>query len=114
MEAESIHIFREVLAESENPAMLYSIGKDSSVMVHLARKAFYPSPPPFPLLHIDTQWKFQAMYHFRDFIADESGMEMIVHTNQEGVIKNINPIDHGSAIHTDIMKAENYYNKEHH
>jgi len=106
LEAESIHIFREVLAESENPAMLYSIGKDSSVMVHLARKAFYPSPPPFPLLHIDTQWKFQAMYDFRDFIRDESGMEMILHTNQEGVVKNINPIDHGSAIHTDIMKTQ--------
>lgn len=106
LEAESIHIIREVMAEADNPVMLYSVGKDSSVMLHLARKAFYPSPPPFPLLHVDTRWKFQAMYDFRDYMARESGMELLVHINPEGVEKNINPFDHGSALHTDIMKTE--------
>jgi sulfate adenylyltransferase subunit 2 len=106
LEAESIHIMREVVAQAENPVMLYSVGKDSSVMLHLARKAFYPSPPPFPLMHVDTRWKFQAMYDFRDYMAQESGMELIVHVNPEGVAKNINPFDHGSAIHTDVMKTQ--------
>ena len=106
LEAESIHIMREVVAQAENPVMLYSVGKDSSVMLHLARKAFYPSPPPFPLMHVDTRWKFQAMYDFRDYMAKESGMDLIVHINPEGVDKNINPFDHGSAIHTDVMKTQ--------
>jgi sulfate adenylyltransferase subunit 2 len=106
LEAESIHIMREVMAHSENPVMLYSIGKDSSVMLHLARKAFFPSTPPFPLLHVDTRWKFRAMYEFREKMAQESGMELLVHINPEGVAKNINPFDHGSALHTDIMKTE--------
>lgn len=106
LEAESIHIMREVVAQAENPVMLYSVGKDSSVMLHLARKAFYPSPPPFPLMHVDTRWKFQAMYDFRDYMARESGMDLIVHINPEGVAKNINPFDHGSAIHTDVMKTQ--------
>ena len=106
LEAESIHIIREVMAHAENPVMLYSIGKDSSVMLHLARKAFYPSTPPFPLLHVDTRWKFSAMYEFREQMARESGMELLVHINPEGVAKNINPFDHGSALHTDIMKTE--------
>jgi sulfate adenylyltransferase subunit 2 len=97
---------REVVAQAENPVMLYSVGKDSSVMLHLARKAFYPNPPPFPLMHVDTRWKFQAMYDFRDYMAKESGMELIVHVNPEGVAKNINPFDHGSAIHTDVMKTQ--------
>ena len=96
---------REVAAEAENPVMLYSLGKDSSVMLHLAKKAFFPAKPPFPLLHIDTLWKFQAMYDFRDHIAEKSGMELITYTNQEGVANNINPIDHGSSLHTDIMKT---------
>jgi sulfate adenylyltransferase subunit 2 len=106
LEAESMHIIREVMAEADNPVMLYSVGKDSSVMLHLARKAFYPSPPPFPLLHVDTRWKFQAMYDFRDYMARESGMDLLVHINPEGVAKNINPFDHGSALHTDIMKTQ--------
>lgn len=106
LEAESIHIMREVVSQAENPVMLYSIGKDSGVMLHLARKAFYPSPPPFPLMHIDTRWKFQDMYRFRDAIARETGMELIVHINPEGIEKNINPFDHGSALHTDIMKTQ--------
>ena len=106
LEAESIHIMREGVAQADNPVMLYSVGKDSSVMLHLARKAFYPSPPPFPLMHVDTRWKFQAMYDFRDYMAKESGMELIVHVNPEGVAKNINPFDHGSAIHTDVMKTQ--------
>lgn len=106
LEAESIHIIREAVAEAENPAMLYSIGKDSGVMLHLARKAFYPSPPPFPLLHVDTRWKFQEMYLFRDLMAQESGMDLLVHTNPEAIEKNINPFDHGSALHTDITKTE--------
>ena len=106
LEAESIHIMREVVAQAENPVMLYSVGKDSSVMLHLARKAFYPSPPPFPLMHVDTRWKFKDMYDFRDYMAKESGMDLIVHINPEGVDKNINPFDHGSAIHTDVMKTQ--------
>ena len=106
LEAESIHILREVMAEAENPVMLYSIGKDSSVMLRLAQKAFHPSKPPFPLLHVDTRWKFRAMYAFRDRIAQESGMDLLVHINPEGVQKNINPFDHGSALHTDIMKTQ--------
>jgi sulfate adenylyltransferase subunit 2 len=106
LEAESIHIIREVIAQADNPVMLYSVGKDSAVMLHLARKAFYPSPPPFPLLHVDTRWKFQAMYDFRDYMAAESGMDLLVHVNPEGVEKNINPLDHGSALHTDIMKTQ--------
>jgi sulfate adenylyltransferase subunit 2 len=106
LEAESIHIMREVAANADNPVMLYSVGKDSAVMLHLARKAFYPSRPPFPLLHVDTRWKFQEMYLFRDQMAKESGMELLVHINPEGIAKNINPFDHGSALHTDIMKTE--------
>ena len=106
LEAESIHIIREVIAEAENPVMLYSVGKDSAVMLHLARKAFYPSPPPFPLLHVDTTWKFQAMYDYRERMAEESGMELLIHSNPEGVEKNINPFDHGSSLHTDIMKTQ--------
>ena len=106
LEAEAIHIMREVAAEFERPVMLYSIGKDSSVMLHLARKAFYPSPPPFPLLHVDTTWKFRAMYEFRDRIAEEVGMELLVHVNQEGVEQGINPISHGSRVHTDVMKTQ--------
>ncbi len=106
LEAESIHIMREVVAEANNPVMLYSIGKDSAVMMHLARKAFFPAPPPFPLLHVDTTWKFQEMYRFRDNIAQELGFELITHVNQEGVEKGVNPFTHGSALHTDIMKTE--------
>ncbi len=106
LEAESIHIMREVIAQAENPVMLYSVGKDSSVMLHLARKAFYPSPPPFPLMHVDTRWKFQAMYEFRNQMAEEVGMELIVHINPDAVEKDINPFDHGSALHTDITKTQ--------
>ena len=106
LEAESMHIIREVMADADNPVMLYSIGKDSSVMLHLARKAFYPSLPPFPLLHVDTRWKFQAMYDFRDYMVRESGMDLLVHINPEGAAQNINPFDHGSALHTDIMKTQ--------
>jgi sulfate adenylyltransferase subunit 2 len=106
LEAESIHIIREVMAHADNPVMLYSVGKDSAVMLHLAKKAFYPSPPPFPLLHVDTRWKFRAMYDFRDAVAKDSNMELIVHINPEGIEKNINPFDHGSALHTDIMKTQ--------
>ncbi len=106
LEAESMHIIREVMAEAENPVMLYSIGKDSSVMLRLAEKAFYPSKPPFPLMHIDTRWKFRAMYEFRDQIARQTGMELIVHINPDGVRKNVNPFDHGSALHTDVMKTQ--------
>ena len=106
LEAESLYIIREVMAHAENPVMMYSAGKDSAVMMHLAQKAFYPSPPPFPLLHVDTRWKFQAMYDFRDAMAKASNMELIVHINPEGVEKNINPFDHGSALHTDIMKTQ--------
>ena len=106
LEAESIHIMREVMAYAENPVMLYSIGKDSSVMLHLARKAFYPSVPPFPLLHVDTRWKFRDMYEFREKAAQDSGMDLLVHINPDGIKKNINPFDHGSALHTNIMKTE--------
>jgi len=106
LEADSIHIIREVVAQAENPVMLYSVGKDSSVMLHLAKKAFYPSVPPFPLMHVDTRWKFQAMYQLRDEMAKTSGMELIVFVNPVGVRKNINPFDHGSALHTDVMKTE--------
>ncbi len=106
LEAESIHILREAVAESERPVMLYSVGKDSSVMLHLARKAFHPSPPPFPLLHVDTTWKFRAMYEMRDRMAAESGMELLVHRNPECVERGINPFDHGSAVHTDMWKTE--------
>jgi sulfate adenylyltransferase subunit 2 len=105
LQAESIHIIREVVAECEKPVMLYSIGKDSAVMVHLARKAFHPSPPPFPLLHVDTTWKFKAMYQLRDRIARESGMELIVHHNPEALARGINPFDHGT-LHTDLWKTE--------
>jgi len=106
LEAESIHIMREVVAETANPVMLYSIGKDSAVMLHIALKAFHPSVPPFPLLHVDTRWKFRDMYEFRARVAKESGMDLIVHINPEGVEKDINPFTHGSAIHTHIMKTE--------
>ena len=106
LEAESIHIIREVVAEAQNPVMLYSIGKDSAVMLHLARKAFWPAQPPFSLLHVDTGWKFRAMYEMRDQIADAYGMELLVHKNPDGIKQGINPIDHGSAIHTDIMKTQ--------
>ena len=106
LEAESIHIIREVMALAENPAMLYSIGKDSAVMLHLARKAFYPAPPPFPLLHVDTTWKFRAMYEFRDKIAKEYGFELLTHSNETGIAQGVNPITHGSELHTSIMKTE--------
>jgi sulfate adenylyltransferase subunit 2 len=106
LEAESIHIMREVVAEFENPVMLYSIGKDSSVMLHLARKAFYPAKPPFPLLHVDTTWKFREMIEFRDRMAQESGLDLLIHINEEGVRQGISPFKHGSALYTDIMKTE--------
>lgn len=106
LEAESLHIIREVAAEFDNPVMLYSIGKDSAVMLHLARKAFYPGKPPFPLMHVDTTWKFKEMIEFRDKMVKEVGMELIVHTNQEGVEQGIGPFTHGSAKHTDIMKTQ--------
>ena len=106
LEAESIHIMREVVAECENPVMLYSIGKDSAVMLHLAMKAFYPSKPPFPLLHVDTTWKFKEMIAFRNQIAKELGLELLVHINPDGVAKGIGPFTHGSAIHTDVMKTQ--------
>ena len=106
LEDESIFIIREAVAEAERPVMLYSVGKDSSVMLHLARKAFYPAPPPFALMHVDTRWKFQEMYQFRDHMAQTSGMELIVHINPEAIAKDINPFDHGSALHTDITKTE--------
>ena len=106
LEAESIHIMREVVAEADNPVMLYSIGKDSAVMLHLAMKAFHPAKPPFPLLHVDTRWKFRDMYAFRDRMVQELGFDLLVHINPEGVAKDINPFTHGSAIHTDIMKTE--------
>ncbi len=106
LEAESIHIIREAVAEAHNPVMLYSIGKDSGVMLHLARKAFHPAPPPFPLLHVDTRWKFEEMYQFRDYMAALSGMQLLVHTNPEAIEKDINPFDHGSALHTEITKTE--------
>ena len=106
LEAESIHIIREAVAEAQNPVMLYSLGKDSSVMLHLARKAFHPGVPPFPLLHVDTRWKFQEMYLFRDHMARHSGMELNVHINPDAITRDINPFDHGSALHTDITKTE--------
>src|SRR5437764_646581 len=106
LEAESIHIMREVVAQSERPVMLYSIGKDSSVLLRLALKAFYPGKPPFPFLHIDTTWKFRDMYAFRDRMATEHDLEMLVHVNQEGLERGINPFDHGSAVHTDVMKTQ--------
>jgi sulfate adenylyltransferase subunit 2 len=106
LEAESIHILREVVAECERPVMLYSIGKDSSVMLHLAMKAFYPAKPPFPLLHVDTTWKFREMIAFRDETARRLGMDLIVHVNPDGVAMNISPFVHGSAVHTDIMKTQ--------
>ncbi|MGJ3649937.1 sulfate adenylyltransferase subunit CysD [Sphingomonas sp. GlSt437] len=105
LEAESIHILREVVAEAERPVMLYSVGKDSAVMLHLARKAFYPAPPPFPLLHVDTTWKFQAMYKLREKAALEAGMELIVHQNPEAKAQGINPFDHG-PLHTDMWKTQ--------
>lgn len=106
LEAESIHIIREVAAEFENPVMLYSVGKDSAVMLHLARKAFYPARPPFPLMHVDTTWKFREMITFRDQIAAEYGFDLLVHINEEGVRQGINPFVHGSAVHTDIFKTD--------
>ena len=106
LEAESIQILREAVSESERPVMLYSVGKDSSVMLHLAAKAFYPSPPPFPLLHVDTTWKFSEMYEFRDRMAAEVGMELLVHQNPECIERGINPFDHGSSVHTDMWKTE--------
>jgi sulfate adenylyltransferase subunit 2 len=106
LEAEAIHIMREAVSESERPAMLYSIGKDSSVMLHLALKAFFPSTPPFPLVHVDTTWKFNAMYDFRDRTAERLGLDLIVHQNPECVERRINPFDHGSALHTDLWKTE--------
>ncbi|MFL4982699.1 MAG: sulfate adenylyltransferase subunit CysD [Xanthobacteraceae bacterium] len=106
LEAESIRIMREVVAECDNPVMLYSIGKDSAVMLHLALKAFHPAKPPFPLLHVDTTWKFKEMIAFRDRTADALGLELLVYVNQEGVAAGINPFIHGSAIHTDVMKTQ--------
>jgi sulfate adenylyltransferase subunit 2 len=106
LEAESIHILREVVAECEHPVMLYSIGKDSAVMLHLAMKAFYPSKPPFPLMHVDTTWKFRDMYALREKMVQSLGLELIVYTNPEGLAQGINPFTHGSALHTDIMKTQ--------
>jgi sulfate adenylyltransferase subunit 2 len=106
LEAESIHILREVVAETERPVMMYSIGKDSAVMLHLARKAFYPAPPPFPLLHVDTTWKFRDMYAMRERMANELGMELLVYQNPEAKAQGINPFDHGSQIHTDMWKTQ--------
>jgi len=106
LEAEAIHILREVAASAENPVMLYSVGKDSGVMLHLARKAFHPSPPPFPLLHVDTTWDFQAVYEFRDRIAREMGMELIAYSNPEGLAQGIGPFSHGSKVHIDIMAMQ--------
>ena len=106
LEAESIHIIREVAAEFANPVMLYSIGKDSSVMLHLAMKAFYPAKPPFPLMHVDTTWKFKEMVKFRDETVERLGLKLIVHVNQDGVKRGINPFDSGSALHTQVMKTE--------
>ena len=106
LEAESIHLLREVVAEADNPVMLYSIGKDSSVMLHLARKAFHPAPLPFPLLHVDTTWKFRAMYAMRDRVAAEPGIELIVHVNPEALALGVNPFTHGSSVHTDVWKTQ--------
>lgn len=106
LEAESIHIMREVAAQAENPVMLYSVGKDSAVMLHLAQKAFAPSKPPFPLMHVDTTWKFKEMIEFRDQMAEKIGIELLVHSNPEGLEKGIGPFTHGSAVHTDMMKTQ--------
>jgi sulfate adenylyltransferase subunit 2 len=106
LEAESIHIMREVVAEADKPVMLYSIGKDSACMLHLARKAFYPAPPPFPLLHVDTTWKFRDMYALRERMAAQMGMELLVHQNPEAKALNINPFEHGSQVHTDMWKTQ--------
>jgi sulfate adenylyltransferase subunit 2 len=106
LEAESIHILREVVAEADKPVMMYSIGKDSAVMLHLARKAFFPAPPPFPLLHVDTTWKFRDMYAMRERVPRELGMELLVHQNPEAKALGINPFDHGSQIHTDMWKTQ--------
>ncbi|MDO9625338.1 MAG: sulfate adenylyltransferase subunit CysD [Pseudomonas sp.] len=106
LEAESIHIIREVAAEFDNPVMLYSIGKDSAVMLHLARKAFFPGKLPFPVMHIDTRWKFQEMYRFREKMVNEYGLDLITHTNPDGVAQDMNPFTYGSAKHTDVMKTE--------
>jgi sulfate adenylyltransferase subunit 2 len=106
LEAESIHILREVVAECDRPVMLYSIGKDSSVLLHLAMKAFYPAKPPFPLLHVDTTWKFREMIAFRDATAARLGVQLLVHTNKEGLARGIGPFTHGSAVHTDVMKTQ--------
>jgi len=106
LEAESIHILREVVAECERPVMLYSIGKDSSVLLHLAMKAFHPAKPPFPLLHVDTTWKFREMIAFRDAITTQLGLELLVHINQDGLARGIGPFTHGSAVHTDVMKTQ--------
>jgi sulfate adenylyltransferase subunit 2 len=106
LEAESIHIMREVVAECENPVMLYSVGKDSSVMLHLALAAFYPSRPPFPFMHVDTTWKFREMIEFRDAAAKKHGLDLIVHINPDGIADNVGPFSHGSAVHTDIMKTQ--------
>ena len=106
LEAESIHIIREAVAESERPVMLYSVGKDSAVLLHLAVKAFFPAVPPFPLLHVDTKWKFRAMYEFRDAMAKKLGMQLLVHVNPEGLAQGIGPFTHGSQVHTDVMKTQ--------
>jgi sulfate adenylyltransferase subunit 2 len=106
LEAESIHILREVVAECERPVMLYSVGKDSAVMLHLAVKAFHPAVPPFPLLHVDTTWKFRAMYEFRDATVKRLGMQLLVHVNREGLRLGVNPFTHGSQVHTDVMKTQ--------
>src|SRR5438477_577495 len=106
LEAESIHILREVVAECERPVMLYSVGKDSAVMLHLAVKAFYPAPPPFPLLHVDTTWKFRAMYEFRDRMVRQLGMRLLVHVNPEGLRLGLSPFTHGSQLYTDVMKTQ--------
>jgi sulfate adenylyltransferase subunit 2 len=106
LEAESIYILREVVAECDRPVMLYSVGKDSAVMLHLARKAFYPALPPFPLLHVDTTWKFRAMYEYRDRVPQQTGMQLLVHVNREGLAQGIGPITHGSQVHTDVMKTQ--------
>ena len=106
LEAESIHIIREAVSESDNPVLLYSIGKDSSVLLHLVRKAFYPAKPPFPLLHVDTTWKFREMIAFRDAHVKELGLELIVHVNRDGLARGIDPIASGSGLHTDVMKTQ--------
>jgi sulfate adenylyltransferase subunit 2 len=106
LEAEAIQIMREVVAECEKPVMLYSIGKDSAAMLHVAMKAFYPAKPPFPLLHVDTRWKFRDMYAFRERMAKELGFDLMIYTNPEGIAQDVNPFTHGSAIHTDIMKTQ--------